>query len=112
MSIIGKHNLVGEEFDESTKKSEVEGLTEKLWCKLEAELWSVGFSRLIESDSGYAAKAARQISGILAVDPPRLPILNWPFLIFSANSTPTITTAAVAKRFILSIGRSRCFTRR
>ena len=34
---------------------------------------------------GYAARAVCQIFGIVAVRPPSLPILNWPFLIFSAN---------------------------
>src|SRR4029453_3151540 len=31
--------------------------------------------------------------------PPSLPVLNCPFLIFSASSTPLITTAAVPKPF-------------
>jgi hypothetical protein len=49
----------------------------------------------IEGDSDYAARAACQISGILAVIPPSLPILNCPFLIFPASSMPPTTTLAV-----------------
>ena len=70
------------------------------------------FSRSIDSYSGYAASAACQIAGIVAVRPPSFPILYCPFLIFSASSIPLITTAAVRKLFSPSIGRSRCFTRR
>src|SRR5215469_13374584 len=69
-------------------------------------------SRRLNDASDYAAKAARQISGMVAVVPPNLPILNCPFLIFSTNSTPPITTAAVRKLFRPSIRPSRCFTRR
>src|SRR5439155_7508997 len=47
---------------------------------------------------------------------PRCPrayrVFNCPFLIFSANSRPPMTTAAVRKLFHPSIGRSRCFSRR
>ena len=43
----------------------------------------------------YAASAARQISGIVALLPPSLPILNCPFLIFSVNSIPLIVTNAL-----------------
>jgi len=60
---------------------------------------------------GYAARAACQISGIVALLPPSLPILNCSFLIFSASSIPLITTAAVRKLFSPNIGRSRCLTR-
>ena len=47
----------------------------------------------------YAANVACQISGIVAIGPLSLPILNWPFLIFSANSMPPITIAAIRKLF-------------
>ncbi len=57
-------------------------------------------------------QAACQISGILTLSPPSLPVLNRPFLIFSASSIPLITTAAFRKLFRPGIGRSRCFTRR
>ena len=44
----------------------------------------VGRFRAVEvRASDYVAKAACQISGIVAVGRPSLPILNWPFLIFS-----------------------------
>src|SRR5450755_1580521 len=52
------------------------------------------------------------ICGIVAVLPPSLPILNCRFLIFSASSTPAMTTIDVRKLFSPNIGRSRCFTRR
>jgi len=45
----------------------------------------------IEPDSDHAANASRQISGIVAPDPPSLPNLNCPFLIFSASSISLIT---------------------
>jgi len=34
------------------------------------------------------------MTGVVALDPASLPILNCPFLIFSANSMPRMTTAA------------------
>ncbi len=45
-------------------------------------------------------------------DPPSLPVLNCPLLIFSANSIPEIVITALSKRFKPSIGRIRCFTLR
>ena len=60
----------------------------------------------------YAASAARQISGIVALLPPSLPVLNCPFLIFSINSIPLIVTTAEEKFFRPTIARIRCFTRR
>ena len=63
------------------------------------------FRPSIKGNSDYAARAACQISGILAVRPPSLPILNCPFLIFSANSMPPIATAAVRKLFKPSIAQ-------
>ena len=45
------------------------------------------------ADSSYAARAACQISRIVDVLPASLPILNGLFLIFSANSIPSITNS-------------------
>jgi len=41
-----------------------------------------------------------------------LPILNWPFLIFSANSIPLMVAAAWSNRLNPGIGRIRRLTRR
>src|SRR5215472_12710773 len=49
---------------------------------------------------------------MVASAPPSLPVLNCPFLIFSANSIPLIVTTALSNRLNPSIGRIRCFTRR
>jgi hypothetical protein len=72
----------------------------------------VVFELLTGNDFDYAASAACQISGIVAVLLPSLPSLNCRFLIFSASSMPPITTTAVSKLFKPSIGRSRCLIRR
>jgi hypothetical protein len=40
------------------------------------------------------------------------PVLNWPLLIFSANSIRLMVTAALSNRLNPSIGRTRCLTRR
>jgi hypothetical protein len=85
---------------------------EWLWCKFNEGLYLIGFALSIGSDLRYAAKAACQISGMLAIIPPSLPIWNCPFLIFSANSIPLITTAAVWEFFRPTITRMRCLTRR
>ena len=82
------------------------------WCKFRTGT-AVGHVYLVDQEwSAYATRAARQISGMVAVAPPSLPIWNGPCWIFSANSMPRITTAAVRKLFRPRIGPSRCFTRR
>ena len=87
---------------------------EKLKVLVQISDWDpVGRVCLVDQEySAYATRAAGQISGIVAVGPQSLPILNCPFLIFSANLIPLMTTAAVLKLFSPSIGPSRCFTRR
>ena len=62
----------------------------------------------IDPNSDQADNAARQISGSVARHPPSLPILNCPFLIFSASSIPLITMSAVSKLLSPNIGRNRC----
>jgi hypothetical protein len=61
---------------------------------------------------GQAASAALHSSDMVALHPPSLLVLNWPFLIFSANSIPLMVTAAFSNRLNPSIGRIRCLTRR
>jgi len=60
---------------------------------------SAGFVLLNERVSDQAAKAACQISGILILSPPSLPVLNWPFLIFSASSIPLDHNRCVSEAF-------------
>ena len=62
----------------------------------------------IDPNSDQADNMARQISGSVARRPPSLPILNCPFLIFSASSIPLITMSAVSKLLSPNIGRNRC----
>ena len=69
----------------------------RLWCKLRVETNSVGADVSIGPDSDQAAKATWQISGIVAADPPSLPVLNCPFLICSASSIPLIAMVADSK---------------
>src|SRR6266481_5552359 len=45
-----------------------------------------------------AASAEFHSSVIVALHPPSLPVLNCPFLIFSASSIPEIVTAALSNR--------------
>jgi hypothetical protein len=59
---------------------------------------------------GQAASAAFQSSDGVHFRCPNLPVLNWPFLIFSANSIPLIVIAALSNRLNPSIGRILCFT--
>ena len=47
---------------------------ERFWCKSKAR--PDRFRRSIEGDTDYAARAPCQISGILAIRPPSLPIFN------------------------------------
>jgi hypothetical protein len=47
---------------------------------------------------GQAASAALHISDMLGLQLPDLPVLNWPFLNFSANSIPLMVTAALSNR--------------
>src|SRR5450755_529265 len=61
---------------------------------------------------GQAASAAFHSSVIVALHPPSLPVLNCPFLIFSASSIPEIVTTALSNRLNPSICRIRCFTLR
>src|SRR6266852_8283652 len=61
---------------------------------------------------GQAASAALHSSDMLGLHLPSLPVLNWPFLIFSANSIPLMVTTAFSNRLNPSIGRIRCLTRR
>jgi hypothetical protein len=44
----------------------------RLWCEFGSEPDSMGLALWMESGSGYAARAACQISGIVAVSPPSL----------------------------------------
>src|SRR6202162_4326121 len=59
-----------------------------------------------------AASAAFHSCVIVAWHRPSLPVLNCPFLIFSASSIPEIVTTALSNRLNPSIGRIRCFTLR
>src|SRR6202521_2674857 len=52
-----------------------------------------------------AARAAFHSSIIVALPPPSLPVLNCPFLIFSASSIPEIVTTVLSNRLNPSIGR-------
>ena len=45
-----------------------------------------------------AASAALHSSDMVALRPRSLPVLNWRFLIFSANSMPIMVTAAFSNR--------------
>jgi hypothetical protein len=83
-----------------------------LWCKLKPTGGSVVLAWLSELRWAQAASAASHNSDIVAFRPPSLPVLNCPFLIFSANSIPEIVTAALSNRLNLSMGRIRCFTLR
>ena len=73
-------------------------------CRLGVAAVSVGKSQ--------AASAAFHSSDIVDIRIPSLPVLNWRFLIFSANSIPLRVIAALSNRLNPSIGRIRCFTRR
>ena len=66
----------------------------------------------VAADGAQAASAAFHNSDMVAFRPPNLPVLNCPFLIFSANSIPEIVTVARSNRLNPSMGRIRCFTRR
>src|SRR5712691_705067 len=58
----------------------------------------LGSAWLSELRWAQAASAAFHNSDIVAFRPPSLPVLNCPFLIFSANSIPEIVTAALSNR--------------
>src|SRR5215831_11100332 len=73
---------------------------------------SRALGRIGALDRDQAASAAFHCSDMAALAPPSLPVLNCPFLIFSANSIPPIVTTALSNRLNPSIGRIRCFTRR
>ena len=60
---------------------------------------------------GQAASAAFHSSDIVDIRIPSLPVLNWRFGTFSANSIPLMVIAALSNRLNPSIGRIRCFTR-
>jgi len=69
----------------------------RFWCKFRTET-AVGRVCLVDQEwSAYATRPAPQISGMVAVAPQSLPIWNCPCWIFSANSMPLRTTAAVRK---------------
>src|SRR5215831_11135340 len=68
--------------------------------------------RITALDRHQAASASFHSSDLVASAPPSLPVLNCPFLIFSANSIPLIVTTAWSNLLNPSIGRIRCFTRR
>src|SRR5712691_8751827 len=72
----------------------------------------LGSAWLSELRWAQAASAAFHNSDIVAFRPPSLPVLNCPFLIFSANSIPEIVTAASSNRLNPSMDRIRCFTLR
>ena len=71
-----------------------------------------GHASLSARDGDHAASAALHSSDMVALQPPSLPVLNWPFLIFPANSMPLMVAAAFSNRLNPSIGRIRCLTRR
>src|SRR5215471_7363645 len=73
-------------------------------CRLGVAAVNVGKSQ--------AASAAFHNSDRGDIRIPSLPVLNWRFLIFSANSIPLMVIAALSNRLNPSIGRIRCFTRR
>ena len=73
-------------------------------CRLGVAAVSIGKTQ--------AASAAFHSSERVAIRIPSLPVLNWRFLIFSANSIPLMVIAALSNRLNPSIGRIRCFTRR
>ncbi len=52
-----------------------------------------------DSDIDHAASEARQISGIVAADPPSLASLNCPFLICSTSSIPPSAASCVPLRY-------------
>ncbi len=85
----------------------------RLWCKLKAKRSSVGLRLFSDRELGVQdASAEFHSSVIVASHPPSLPVLNCPFLIFSASSIPEIVTTALSNRLNPSIGRIRCFTLR
>ncbi len=65
----------------------------------------------IRSNSGYAASAARQISGMVAVAPPNFPFLNCWFD-FLSEFDPADHHRCGSEALPPSIGASRCFARR
>jgi len=69
-----------------------------LWCKFDVACYSGVLDRLIGGCLVTRSKPLAS-SGSVTWLPPSLPVLNCPFLIFSASSTPLITTAAVRKLF-------------
>src|SRR5215471_3977271 len=55
--------------------------------------------RITALDRHQAASGAFHSSDMVASAPPRLPVLNCPFLIFSANSIPLIVTTPWSNSF-------------
>jgi hypothetical protein len=84
----------------------------RLWCKFESAVALAELHKIEWLEWAHAASAACHSSDIVALRPPNLPVLNCPFLIFSASSIPLIVIAAWSNRLNPSIGRIRCFTRR
>src|ERR1700676_1146172 len=88
------------------------GSCRRLWCKLKPTVKSVrasaSLSRVV-AHGAQAASAAFHSSVIVALYPPSLPVLNCPFLIFSASSIPEIVITALSNRLKPSMGRIRCF---
>jgi hypothetical protein len=70
-----------------------------LWCKLTLTERSVRARALSRCELAQATSAAFHSSVIVAKHPPSLPVLNCPFLIFSASSIPEILHCAAQKRF-------------
>src|ERR1700737_851947 len=64
---------------------------------------------LSDCEWAQATSAAFHSSVIVALYPPSLPVLNCPFLIFSASSIPEIVITALSNRLKPSMGRIRCF---
>src|SRR5205085_2478791 len=86
--------------------------TLRLWCKLQSGpnvgwLCCSEWQQWVKRQVQHSRDPTESIS-----DGPNLPVLNWPFLIFSANSIPLIVIAALSNRLNPSIGRILCFTRR
>jgi hypothetical protein len=70
----------------------------RLWCKLDSGAKLAGLRRIECPRRAQAASAALHSSDMLGLELPNLPVLNWSFLIFSANSIPLMVTAALSKR--------------
>ena len=85
----------------------VSSLARWLWCKLDSVARLAGLFCIEFPQWGQAASATLHSSDMVAFRFLSLPVLNWPFLIFSANSIPLRVTDALSNRLNPSIGRTR-----